>query len=497
MKMKLSHSNFKRLLFFVIILQLSLSSTYAVSRYLRIDRRLYRHHEYQFIMADSLLLFVLNQPYTESQLSEYDKNLSSKRLASYRARNLGLEDGISILIKPGWQFQKDSDLISNPSTTIDGYFQIDNLIGVNRLFASKQITSDPDYHGDKSEWISAYMQEAYLRYIPSPKLSFFGGRTARNYGIPNEYGLFLSDNPYPYDHFGFSAASEKFQFSWYFGRLNNMRGYDDQGRTIPLGKTLVVQRYMAYQRLDWKINERLQLGLSEATLYGGPNQGAVAAYLNPLNFYYLSQRNQRVQMNGSWQINLFYYVPQKWAAYLDFYIDDFIINNDEGVDDRAAHPDRLAIMSKISVPDFLIPQSLSSLRYVRVWNETYVSYRNFENWVYFDKGLGFPERAYEGLKLESSYLGSEYWQMALSLETWRRGKKSLFTTLVDEANVPFPASPITNGLSAIGNLQTFYKRFDLELEFKVELLWLEGSEAISNYGFNMGVNYGFNLGLME
>jgi hypothetical protein len=495
--MRLNYKHFKLFLFYGLVLQLSLSTTYAVSRYLNIERQLYRHYEYQFIMADSLSLFIMNQPYTEAQLSQYANEHSSKKLTSYRASRIESDAGISILVKPGWQFQKDSDLISNPSTIIDGYFKVGDMIGVNRLYVSKQITLDPDFHGDKYEWISAYMQDAYVCYSASPKLSFFGGRTSRNYGIPNEYGLFLSDNPYPYDHFGFSAASDKFQFSWYFGRLNNMQGFDDQGVTIPLGETQTVQRYMAFQRLDWKINKRLQLGLSEATLYGGPNQAPVAAYLNPLNFYYLSQRNQRVQMNGSWQINLFYYVPQKWATYLDIYIDDFIINNDEGVDDRAVHPDRLAIMSKLSVPDLWMEKTLSSLRYVRVWNETYVTFRNFENWVYFNKGLGFPERSYEGLKLESSYLASESWQLTLSLEGWRSGNKSLFITMIDDANVPFPASPITKGLSTLGNVQYFYKWFDMELEFMYELLSSESNETMSNSSINLSVNYGFNMGVMR
>ena len=445
-------------------------------------------------MADSLSIFVMNQPYTEAQVARYDKkNHSLKKLASYRAYSIESEDGVSILFEPGWHFQKDSDLISNPSTIIDGYVKIGDMIGVNRLVATKQITLDPEFHGDKYEWISAYMVNAYVRYSASSKLFFFGGRTARNYGIPNEYGLFLSDNPYPFDHFGFLAASDKFQFSWYFGRLNNMQGIDDQGMTIPIGETQTVQRYMAFQRLDWKINNRLQLGLSEATLYGGPNQAPVAAYVNPFNFYYLSQRNQQVSMNGSWQVNLFYYVPQKWAIYLDFFIDDFIINNDEGVDDRAIHPDRLAISSKLSIPDLWMEQTLSSLRYVRVWNETYVTYRNFENWVYFNKGLGYPERSYEGLKLESSYLGSENWQVTLSLESWRRGNRSLFTTLVDEANVAFPASPVTKGLSLLGNVQYFYNQLDLELDIIYEYFRNEGKPISSFIGLNLGINYRFDV----
>jgi hypothetical protein len=486
----------KRYLFYIIVLNLSLSSIFPGSRYYTIERQLYRKLEYQFIMADKVSIFIMNQPYTETQLSnENRQDDPSYFRSSYRANKIDSDEGISVLIKPGWQIQRNSKISSNPSAYIDGYFKIDNVIGVNRLFASKQLTMDPDFHGDKAEWMSAYMYDAYVIYSPSSKLSFFGGRTARNYGIPNEYSLFLSDNPFPYDHYGFSTGNMKFQFSWYFSRLNNMEGFDDEGVVIPLGETQNVNRYLAFQRLDWRINSHFQLGISEATLYGGPNESFVAAYLNPLNFYYLSQRNQLVQMNGSWQFNLFYYVPKQWAYYLDFYIDDFIVNNEEEFKDRDVHPDRLAIMSKFSVPDILVPQTLSTLRYVRIWNETYVTYRNFENWVYFNKGIGFPERSYEGVKLESSYFGSDNLQISLSLEAWRKGDRSLFSTLIDEANMPFPAGPVSQGLSSLGNIQYIKKQLDLEINMIYEIIESESNSISSNIGLNFGFNYRFYLGV--
>jgi hypothetical protein len=479
---------FKKASFYMLFITLILPETHAISRYLTLDRQLYRNYEYQYIMADKLSIFVMNQPYLATDPFLIDKN------NSYRAKTISQHEGISVLVKPGWQFSGISDMISNPSVFIDGYFMVDDLIGVNQLYASKQLSLEKDYHGDTNEWISAYMFDAYARYTPSPALAFFGGRTARNYGIPNEFGLFLSDNPYPFDHYGFSATGNKIQFSWYFGRLNDLLGKDDQGITIPFGESQLAQRYLSFQRLDWKVNERLQLGLSEATLFGGPNQVPVAAYLNPLNFNYLSQRNQNVQMNGSWQVNIFFYKPKMWAYYLDFYIDDFIINNDEGVDDRAVHPDRLAIMTKISLPDFLTDQTLTSLRYVRIWNETYVSYRDYENWVYFDKGLGFPYRSYEGIKFESSFLGSNIWQMTLSIEGWRRGDRSLYTTLIDDAVIPFPARPVTNGVTTQLNLRCNYKKVDYNLNIRSELLSFKKNIESSTFGVNLSVSYIINTG---
>jgi hypothetical protein len=478
-----------RILSLIIFLHIGLPLSFAVSRYVSIDRQLYRQLEYQFIMSEELPVFVMNQPHTEHQL--FHNNNFSFRHDVKRAPTIKPANGISVLVKPGYELQVESKVSLNPSTLIDGYFKIDNFIGVNRLYASKSLASDSEFHGDKGEWVSAYFYDAYMIYSTSPKYSFFGGRTARNIGIPNEFSLFLSDSPYPFDHFGFSATSDRFQFSWYFGRLNDMLGVDDQGLVIPVGETEKVQRYISFQRLDLKVNKRLQIGLSEAALYGGPNQGFVGAYLNPLNFYYLSQRNQKISMNGSWQVNIFYYVPKKWAWYLDFYIDDFIINNDAGVNDRAVHPDRLAVMSKLALPDLWIDQSLTTLRYVRVWNETYVTYRNYENWVYFDKGLGFPVRSYEGLKLESSYLGSKNWEATLSLEGWRRGDRTLLTTLVDDRESVFPANPVSKGLTVSSDVLYFYNSFDLKAELLYNIVSFERI-IDSELSFNLGINYSFS-----
>jgi hypothetical protein len=486
---KLSRIGIKYLMI-ILLVNIGVTTSFAVSRYASIDRPRYLYLEYQLIMQNEMPVFVMNQPYTEFEISQNKTNDFAKKLLSNQAARINSGEGISILINPGWQFgHNNTQTNSYPTTLLDGYFKIDNLIGVNRIYASKMLASDPGFHGDKSKWTSVNMFDAYMRYASSSHISFFAGRTARNYGIPNEYSLFLSNNPYPYDHFGLSASGDRIQFSWYFGRLNDMQGTDAKGLTIPIGETEVTHRYLAFQRLDWKVGKQFQFGLSEATLYGSPNQSPVAAYMNPLNFYYLSQRNQQIQMNGSWQINVFYYVPRKLAFYIDFYIDDLIINNEDGVVARDIHPDRLAVMSKLSFPDLYLPQTLSSLRYVRVWNETYVTWRNYENWVYYNKGLGFPERSYEGLKLESSYFGGEKWQTTLSCEVWRKGNKPLFSLVEDGEDSTFPSSPVTRGLTSTGKLHFLYKHLMLDMHISYEILATGEDVNDTNIGFRLGLNY--------
>jgi hypothetical protein len=463
-------------------------------RYISIERLLYKGIEYDFLVRDSSTLFVLNQPYEYFQLDSSSINESLRQWST--SKNLTSDSGISLLIRPGISSYGSWDgLSTNPSVLADGYFKISDLIGVVKLNASKALLADKDFHGDKGEWVSAYIVDAYTLYSPNESLSLFSGRLSRNLGIPNEYGLLLSNNPYSYDHFGLSAHSKWLQYSWFTGRLNDMHGVDIQGITIPLGEKSLVQRYLAWQRLDLRFGNKLQIGIAEATIYGGPGQSFVAAYINPLNFYYLSQRNQHVQMNGSWQINAFYYFPRKIGLYLDFYIDDFIINNDQGVDDRSKHPDRLAFMTKAVIPDITRYLNLVSLRYVRVQNETYVSFRNYENWIFFNKSLGFPFRSFEGLRFEISYLENQLWSNTSSLEIWRHGHRNLFSTMIDDASISFPAPDVISGLDISSQISILKGQFDSDITLDYsyfgnnELGW-EGDVRLL---FTIGYNINFML----
>ena len=99
--------------------------------------------------------------------------------------------------------------------------------------------------------------------------------------------------------------------------LSELIENDDGNIIIP---EIEANRYFSVQRLDFKILESLQGSLSSSTVYGGPNQNFVADFINPLNLYYLSQRNNKIQMNNLYQLNLFYRFNNEIGVYFDFLI---------------------------------------------------------------------------------------------------------------------------------------------------------------------------------
>ncbi len=154
--------------------------------------------------------------------------------------------------------------------------------------------------------------------------------------------------------------------------------------------------------------------------------------------------------------------------YVDLFADDLIINNEE-VPDRDRYPDRLGILLKTSVTDFLLPGTLTSLRYVRIWNDTYTSFRTFENYVYFNKGIGYPMTSYEGLKLDWNWLGSTPFLVQTALEFWQHGDVDIHQVFDGEIK-DYPVPPVTYGITTeLGISVPYWRNFEFDFLFKNEL----------------------------
>lgn len=207
------------------------------------------------------------------------------------------------------------------------------------------------------------------------------------------------------------------------------------------------------------------MSLSEANIYGGPTQTWEAGYMNPVQFFYSTQRNQGISSNILWQIATWWQIHKGLSLTIDLLADDIIVNNENDKDDRGRFPDRLGILIKLSKCDLFTKYSLFSLRYVRIWNETYTTYRNFENYIYFNKGIGYPYNSYEGTKVTYHLLGWEPWIFSFDIEIWQRGSNNLIEPFIDDKN-EFPISPAIRGLTYGFMIEMpFYKNIELSCNY--------------------------------
>ena len=450
-----------------------------LDRYIPVKPKYYFLIEYQALNSDSIPIFMLTQPYNFRDLKELSSDDKSFEFYdNYILPGFGLKSkdtsrsSLSINLAPGMMGYKDEKYSEiSKAIILDGTIKLWDLNLVNRIKLDRSVKYDPEFHGDSQEWLMGYLENSYMTINLPHNVELFAGRIGHNFGIPNDYGLILSNNPYNFDHFGFKTYGKSLQYSFYFTRLNDMSGKDSQGRVIPIGETRNCHRYWSIQRLDWSITNNFQVALSEATIYGGPQQDFVAAYLNPVNFFYASQRNQGYQMSGLWDISMFYRPFKSLGLYLDLFADDLIVNNEPvdnaGTMPREVYPDRLGISSKLSYTDLISDFSLTTLRYVRIWNDTYTTYRNFENYLFFNKSMGFPYNSYESLKFTFTKFMLPASMLNLEIESWRHGERKI-ADIFSGKKTKFPAGDVIYGTDISFSMRhLLFQNIDMEFDYSI------------------------------
>ncbi|HIE26293.1 TPA: hypothetical protein EYP66_03295 [Candidatus Poribacteria bacterium] len=96
---------------------------------------------------------------------------------------------------------------------------------------------------------------------------------------------------------GISDNSPPFDLIQLQGEFGPVKGYSF---TAVLDKMwadkheYLANRYLSGHRLDWQVNDRLELGLSEIILYGGDARDIEWQYVNPILPYYASQYNSKL-----------------------------------------------------------------------------------------------------------------------------------------------------------------------------------------------------------
>jgi hypothetical protein len=108
-------------------------------------------------------------------------------------------------------------------------------------------------------------------------------------------------------------------------------------------------------------------------------------------------------------------------TFFQFLLDDFIVNNEPGQDDRANYPDRLGLTLKLSQADLWLPGLQSHLIYSRIWNRTYQARRTYENYHYQGKGLGYPGASVEHIGFGINWFKSYPLLLKFSGDYQRRG----------------------------------------------------------------------------
>ena len=133
----------------------------------------------------------------------------------------------------------------------------------------------------------------------------------------------------------------------------------------------LANRYLSGHRIDWIVNDRIELGLSELVLYGGETRSMEWYYINPLLPYYASQWNSNQDDNVLVSADFAVRSVDKMKLYGQFLVDDFSYSGDD--------PNALGYIAGVYLSDPLgISKADFRVEYTRVDSHTY-THRITEN----------------------------------------------------------------------------------------------------------------------
>ncbi len=447
----------KTIIFLVFVLTFGHIHGQNIEKYIYLDDISYKYIDYRINSGRSIPGFIFYQPYDMELIKQgAQKRKGGSYFEKFWQRYYGSGE-ISGQLDLGDELRYHEVAFNRYRVRGGVHFIHENISVANRTEVNQDYKHDPNYAGDLSEsahWLYGRVNDAYINLNFSGFNVFFG-RVHRNWGPVGSKSLMLSDNPYTYDHFLFSYTYKILKISLIFGRLEDMDAWmqDKTGQEpvfVPDAR-----KHFTGHRLDLAFSDRFQIGLTEMAVYGGADRDFEFAFLNPLNFYYGIQRNDGKQMNGMWAVDLFYKPVQLLTLYGQLLIDDIIVNNDPGVDDRARYPDRFGIIVSARTGDWIWEGLNLEFTYNRIWNRTYQSKFTYENYHYRELSMGFPCAGCEEGKISAAYWGWFPLFIEADLIFGRYGDVSV-TDIFPLKKEPFPLPPVTKNLLTDLNIQYFF-----------------------------------------
>ena len=416
-----------RLLAGISILVLLSNQIFAQDRsakqFIYLDDWTYPLIDYWINKGDLSLPFVLNQPYTVQQIKTGLHTASGwTQLLAHHYREFYGQSGLGKLILYGrgnLSAVSDSEMPTRRGLEAAPFQQValfDNrtkghynfaaqfnlstphLSLVNRTTINSELRDDPRFYGDTGERLFGRINDAYLN-TSAGGFDFFLGRIDRNWGGLSTPGLILSNNSYSYDHAQLSYTVSRFKFSMIVTRLEDLQAVVVENPD----STFAARKFFTAHRFDFSPSERFQFALTEIAVYGGPDRDFEFGFLNPMNFFYLIQRNNRQQISEILALDVFFKPQKNLSLFFQFLIDDLVINNEPGLDDRKQFPDRLGVQLKLSQADLFAKGLQAGIEYVRIGNRTYQSRRTYENFHYQGKSLGYPTSSTEKFAINLYY----------------------------------------------------------------------------------------------
>ncbi len=279
--------------------------------------------------------------------------------------------------------------------------------------------SDPDFHGTR-EWKSTVgdMRAAYF-YYRSPKWSLLAGRDYLQWGPGRSGSLLISQQTPALDMLKFTADIGTFRFT----AFNALPGRTPQ--QVEDG----VNRYFSGHRLSVLL-PRVELGVTETVMYGGPHQNVNPGFLNPLLPYYLTDvmiNAEKPKSNVTLALDAAVFPFRDWRFYGRFMVDEYYYENEP-------YPNQTAWLAGFDWTNVWgAGRSMLNVEYVRLsrWVYNYEASGPWNKLDYYNTVFGHPLGPDAELwRFEKYFYTGFSTLLRLNVDYIRRGETLINTPLV-------------------------------------------------------------------
>lgn len=410
-------------------------------------------------------LFTMNKPFTRGQVATALETLLQEINEGKIRPNLADQWRIYHLVKEFTDILQHSNLynlnaglmISETAGISDGESEINgrwrtkfsyspsaNVELFNAIYFNQSDFDDPLYIGERWRGFTLLTEQAFAR-IKLGNWHLLLGRDFLKWGPGKDAGLLISDYSRPLDQISARYSHRFFRFTSVVATLDAM--------SVNSAKYYASKayRYLTAHRLDLKINRKLQIGYSEAALYGGPDARLEFNYLNP----FLPLYGEIVNLNGSagnilGTVDFQYFPICGLELYGEFLLDDIQVEKTGPGD---LEPNELGMICGFQLADPLLFTGITiGAEYTVVTNRTYNTVSPWEKFIHRNQPIGhFLGNDFTRLRLHGKYWLSGKIQVAANYENVHAGEGDVLNdfdtpwmdyTVAQGYSEPFPTGTV-------------------------------------------------------
>ena len=289
------------------------------------------------------------------------------------------------------------------------------------------------------------------------------GRMPFRWGPGMRAALLLSDDSPSLDGLFIDGAFGQFRGSAVFAYLNRIWSGGGTERYL-------ARRYFSARRLNWKPSPRLEIGLSDAVVYGGDLRAPEIHYLNPILPFYASQFNAaKDASHADMDDNVMASLDVQWRPAKQHALHAEILIDDLRYDPKSNDPQALAWLvgwRRAAQND----AGEWRLEYSRVRRFTYTHLKQENRYTHYSRSLGhFLGNDADLLHASYARFLSSGVRASFSVEQRRKGDSTVNDRYRGETDISFlkgeAETERTAELGVWARLQNWLARGALSVQF--------------------------------